>query len=242
VLNNFDVVYDFNKNNIEKEIELSKKYDVIILDSYRRFLEGTENDSEVTDKFFKEYLKPLKELGKTILILHHFKKSNPEEFTDDVLMDLFRGSSDIPAQFDLIFGVFKSPEKQELNGNLNYDISIAKIKNRLGLPIRDFMFKVTKDDSKQATYLKFIDFSKLRTQKEQVMDRIIEILTLTDELKRSEIISKIYSEFECGKYNTMKYLTELIKDKIITRTKLGVYVLTDKLLSIKNGEEQAKFK
>ena len=51
-------------SNLEKELNNAKNFDIIVLDSYRRFLEGTENDSEITDKFFNEYIKKLKEQGK----------------------------------------------------------------------------------------------------------------------------------------------------------------------------------
>lgn len=238
-LKNLEVLEDFDKKNIQGEIETAKGYDVIILDSYRRFLEGTENDSEVTDKFFNEYLKPLKTLGKTIIILHHFKKSNPEEFTDDVLMDLFRGSSDIPAQFDLIYGIFKSPERQTKDGDLTYNLSIAKIKNRLGLPIKDFAVKVVKKDFQLATSFEFLNYDKIKTQKEQVIDRIIELLSTHAEMKREEIIKAIREEFDCNEYNTMKYLTELYRERIIARLKSGYYSLIDKISA---GEDKSQTK
>jgi len=226
-LTNFHIEDNFNKENIEKEIELSKKYDIIILDSYRRFLKGTESDSEITDKFFQEYLNPLKKQGKTIIIVHHFKKAKLDEMSDDELMDLFRGSSDIPAQFDLIMGMFKGVEVQEVETtNTLFDIYLAIVKNRLGLPIRNFSFRVTKDDKNQSTSFKFLDFKKMMSPKERTKELILKTLEKSGkELSRVDIIKAVTSEIQVSESIVIKHLLELTKDNTVLQPKYGRYSL-----------------
>lgn len=226
-LGDFHVELDFNKANIEKELELAKDYDIIILDSYRRFLEGTENDSEVTTKFFEEFSNKLKMMNKTVIILHHFKKTKLEELTDDDIMDLFRGSSDIPAQFDLILGMFKTAELMDFNGEkTTFDVSLIKAKNRKGLPIQDFKFRVVKNDADLSTSFYFLDYGKLQSPKERIKERIIEkIREMEGGLHRTKIVEIIKKDFSCSESSIYKYLEELVIEKLINRIGNGVYSL-----------------
>ena len=229
-LNEFDIRYNFNKNNINRELEVCKNYDIIFLDSYRRFLEGTENESEITDRFFKEFLTPLKQQNKTIIILHHFKKKDLEEFSDEDIMDLFRGSTDIPAQFDLIYGIFKSEENENLeNNNLSFDVNLVKVKNRMGLPIKNFTFGVEKNDIEKSTIIKFNEFRKrLQSPKERNKQFIIEFLKINPNSKRDVIIKAITEKLLISRDSVIKYLKELLEENEIEQKEYGKYKIADK--------------
>lgn len=226
-LQDFHLEENFNKANIEKELELSKNFDLIILDSYRRFLEGTENDSDITDKFFSEYIKPLKNAGKTIIILHHLKKIKLSELSDDDLIDAFRGSTDIPAQFDLVYGVIKSPEVQEFEtNNLSFNMSLLKAKNRLGLPIKNFTFKIIKNEIGKKTEFKFLNYGKLKEPKEIIQDKIILLLQEQGEISRKLIHELVIAETGAENSNsTDRWLKEMVENGLIIKSAYGKYKL-----------------
>lgn len=237
-LKDLDILCTFNKANLKRELEIASKYDIIVLDSYRRFLSGSENDSEITNKFFEEYIKPLKELGKTIIIIHHFKKTQLDnELEEQDLQDLFRGNSDIPAQFDIAYGVYKNEEITKIESKiLSFDVNIVKFKNRLGLPIKNFVFNVIKDDNEQKTYLTFKSWNKLEKPKDRIKNRIIEFVTEAKDLVRDEILTKIKSEFDISDISVDKYLKELIRDGIFIQRGFGVYSLKE--IEKKNDKNQ----
>ena len=228
-LKGFDIIYDFSRMNIDKELELAKNYDVIFLDSYRRFLEGTENDSDITDRFFKDFLQPLRAMGKTIIILHHFKKAKLEEMTDEDIMDLFRGSGDIPAQFDLIYGMFKSDEIEDPSSNNNmFSVSLIKVKNRLGLNIKpSITFTVKKDDNLKATLLTFDGFKRLDTPKERNENMIIEFLKKVKQTDRKTISDYLLAKASVKEITTHKYLQEMVNKGDLSQPKYGQYSLPD---------------
>lgn len=175
-LKNFQFREGFNKSNIRSELKLAMKYDIIILDSYRRFLKGSENESEVTDQFYQEWLKPLRDAGKTVVIIHHFKKFRPEgELDEGDILELFRGSGDIGAQFDYAIGLFKTNEIRK-DGKMMFEVSVCKAKNRVGIPFYNFSFSVVKDDQTRCTTFEYLGEKKFLTpvmrRREKILNHI----------------------------------------------------------------------
>ncbi|MHA1329664.1 MAG: AAA family ATPase [Candidatus Hodarchaeales archaeon] len=84
-------------------LRMFKDYDVIIFDSFRRFLKGEESSSEVINEFYKA-IEPLKRMGKTIILIHHKRKRPPgrEPGYIDPLEEV-RGSTDITAMVDYVY-------------------------------------------------------------------------------------------------------------------------------------------
>jgi hypothetical protein len=249
MMKDFDIIYDFSRINIQKELELAKNYDVIFLDSYRRFLEGTENDSDITDRFFKEFLAPLRAMGKTIIILHHFKKAKLEEMSDEDIMDLFRGSGDIPAQFDLIYGMFKSDEIEDpASNNTMFSVSLVKVKNRLGLSIKpSITFTVRKDDNLKATLFSFDGYKRLDSPKERNESMIVEFLNKVKIADRKDICNFMLAKASSKEQTTDRYLKSMLKDGFIIQPKYGFYSLpnnqkitNDNQLSLKLIDEVLK--
>jgi hypothetical protein len=74
--------------------------DVVIVDSLRRVLLGSENDAEHVGRFWANVL-PLASSRKTIVILHHMKKGNPNVTQDP--WDMASGSTDIIAGADIAY-------------------------------------------------------------------------------------------------------------------------------------------
>jgi hypothetical protein len=222
-LNNMHISEDFNRQDIEAEFNFAKDYDIIVLDSYRRFLKGDESDSEITDKFYNQFLKPLKELKKTIIILHNFRKSRPEDMTDSDLQDLFRGSSDIAAQVDLIFGIIKFNEKTE-DKSSSFDLNIMKAKNRLGLPIKDMIITVYKDDNDRQTTFNFKKFGYIDPN-EPVVNFILSMFVGEKILRRGAIITEVKDRFRCSIPTIDRILKGMVSEEHIIKNKQGSYSL-----------------
>jgi len=224
--NRIFMVEKFDKENMGKERERAKNYDIIVLDSYRRFLQGVENQSEITDKFYHEFYKPLREMGKTILISHHFRKGRPEEMSDDELQDLFRGSTDIVAQVDLAFGVFKTNEEILDDGKiLKFEISLYKAKNRLGIPLKNFHFAVKKDDNRQKTTFAYLGEKRYETLE------MVRIRKLVQFLKNGEKRAKeIYEHFsELGVTSVKAVISSAVERGLIVSDKKGYYRLPEEI-------------
>jgi RecA-family ATPase len=67
--------------------------DLVVLDSFSRFHTKNENDSGEMSKLFYEAVKPLsRDLGATVMILHHANKTESQSNQKKV-----RGSGDITA-------------------------------------------------------------------------------------------------------------------------------------------------
>jgi hypothetical protein len=224
----FKVVYSFDKHNLISELEIAKDYDIIVLDSYRRVLKGEENNSDVTDNFFNDFFKPLRDKGKTIIIIHHFKKGKLEDYEDtDALMDIFRGSSDVAAQFEIIYGLLSNNERSTVDGKVEMsDLYIKCVKNRRGLQIKNFTVEVTKDDNEEKTTFKYLGNKKFVTQKDTKKSAILSIIEERKEIHVDELKEAIKDQ-DIPDRTLSRYLQELVDDGTVKRNKHGLYVLPE---------------
>jgi len=222
-LQNFHLLESFDKSNMKKELAFASNYDIIILDSYRRFLKGEENASEITDEFYNTFFKPLKDAGKTVIIVHHFRKTRPEELNDEEIQNMFRGSSDIVGQVDLALGLFKEKEKYE-EGITTFTVSVYKGKNRLGLPLSDFHFLVEKDDNKKETTLTYLGEKRFETPEISRINRIVEFLTKNGESRTREIMENFP---ELSTRTVTRLLTDAVTRGVIKSEKKGHYALLE---------------
>jgi hypothetical protein len=219
---NFIIRESFDKNNMRRELERAMHFDVVILDSYRRFLKGEENASEVTDALYNNFFKPLHEAGKTVIVVHHFRKAKPEEVTDDDLLDMFRGSSDIGAQVDIALALFKTQE-QFTPGRLEFDVSVFKAKNRLGISMPNFAFHVIKDDDDMSTTLTYVGEKKWQTPEMIRIDKICKFLE--DGPKRTREIYGLFSNVSTR--TVLNALQEGVARERIVEESKGIYKLPE---------------
>ena len=225
----FSYCYSQRIEDIRKEV-MKQKYDLVIFDSLRRFLKGSEAESEVINKFYTMFLKPLRDQGTTVIIIHHFRKRKGD-ITDEELMELFRGSSDIVAMVDLAFALEKVEEVSDPeNGITRYVINFRKVKNRLGIPVNDFSFVVVKDDKIKKSKVEFAEYKVYLTLEDRLKEAILDILSDGTERKRSEIEALLNARgFENINKNT---LTEVLNSLVILgriiRIKKGVYKINER--------------
>lgn len=228
-LKNFHYVEKFSKHRLDIELINAMKHDIIVLDSYRRFLKDSENDSETTNQFYYDFLKPLKDAGKTVILLHHFKKIKFETFAEDELLDAFRGSGDIGAQLDLAYSIFKSDDVIE-GHTTTFTVDLRKAKNRLGLPIRNFKMQVIKDDERDESHIKFVEFltgGKGVVKPKTVYKDFIVSLIKEQNMSRQDIVEQCIAKYNISENSVYKYLTELISKNQIWQPKFGVYAYVD---------------
>lgn len=231
-LTNCVTCFQFNKNNLLKEMEFALKYDIIILDSYRRVLSGTENDSDITDAFFNDFLKPLKEAGKTLIILHHLRKTNMEDIDDTELMDVLRGSSDIAAQLDLAY-ILKTSMPLGQGMIEEKDCFLKVCKNRLGIPFKDLngntthtiCYRVIKDSTKTSTTFNYMDPGQMKSTKERRQDRVKLLIREKGVLTTTQLIDIITKEFSCSEITISKDLTNMTRNGELVKEKYGSYNL-----------------
>jgi len=221
---NFHLLYTFDKHNLTKEFEMASKFDIIVLDSYRRVLKGEENNSEVTDNFFNDFFKPLRDLRKTIVIIHHFKKGRLEDYEDtDALMDIFRGSSDVSAQFELIYGLLSNNERSSVDGKMEIsDLFIKCVKNRRGLPIKNFTVEVTKNDNQEKTLFKFMGNKKFLSPADIKKNLIVSLIEEKKEIHRDDL-RKLLKDDNIPERTFDRYIQELIENGSIKKNRQGVY-------------------
>jgi hypothetical protein len=225
VFDRLKITHGFKSDSLEKELETAKEYDVIVLDSYRRFLKGDENKSEITNKFFKEYLGKLKELGKTVIVLIHFKKASFDDFEDDDLVDAIRGSSDIISQADVLYCLIKTDDiVDNVTKNREFDVSIVAPKDRDGSVAKKFSFNVFKNVIKEKTNLKFLGYKKMVNKTTRNKDIIFGIITNCHRIKRSELLIKIRDKIETISTPSIdKILKQLSEEGLIDNTEYGYY-------------------
>jgi hypothetical protein len=226
-----DFTNEFDRNNLKGEIEQCKKYDIIIIDCYVRMIEGDENHSQVTNTLFIDFLKVLKDQGKTIIVLHHLKKPTFENVALEA-EHLFRGSSDIVSQADLTFGIWKLNEKDSEDRKLKTSTFFLKPgKKRSVYFIDPFTFTAVKDENKDCSYFRFGRFGNVNISNKKankIEDAIIEFLTEKGEQSKQQITDFVVEQVDT-KVSTVEYhLTTMRKNKILYSPKYGYYKLTDK--------------
>ncbi|MCD6577993.1 AAA family ATPase [bacterium] len=230
-----DADFDYLQFKSFKELDkiLKNDYDLVVFDSFRRFLRGNETDSQVVNDFYMNYLKPLKEKGTSIILIHHFRKKRGD-ITDEDLQEMFRGSTDIIAMIDLAYALEKVEEKVDIENSVSeYIINFRKAKNRLGIPIVDFSFRIIKNDKEQRSRIEFIKLERVLTLEDRIKEEIVSILKeAKDVMKRSEIKDKLEERIgeEINKNTLTRALNSLVLIGSIVKEKYGHYKINEKLL------------
>lgn len=221
----FDVSFKFNRNDLNEEIERCRDYDIIILDSYRRFLRGDESDSTISDKFYQNFLHKLRNLGKTVIIIHHFRKIKLEDLSEGEVLDAFRGSSDIGANIDNAFGFFKTSSIHSIGDKENFIVKVVKAKVRDTYPLQDFSIEVERDGSDLKTKFNFEGWGKhkeIEKPKDRAKRLIREFLKI-EKKERKDIVDMMKKEMDYAPSNVDILLKELVNEGKIETLRHGVY-------------------
>ncbi len=210
----FKIVNSFSPAMLSKEVKNAMNYDIIILDSYRRFLRGREEKSHTTNMFYLNFIKPLREAGKTVIIVHHLRKGTTfDEIDEASLMDAIRGSSDILAQIDLAFVLSKI--KKIDNNEMSYDVYIYTAKDRdVRAPV-PYLFNVEYNMETQVTKLS-IQRSAGLSYSDIIANKILEVIKHEEEreghaVDRTKIIERLVAVLGIPRLAAFNKLRELNK-------------------------------
>jgi RecA-family ATPase len=83
---------------------------VIIIESFRRVLVGSENEARDVSAFWRN-VEPIRQRGITLLVSHHMRKQHPHPRTREEPRDRASGSTDILAGADAAFAVTRLGER-----------------------------------------------------------------------------------------------------------------------------------
>jgi len=111
----------------------AREYDVIIIDSLRSFLTGSENVAQDVRGFWNALL-PLKRTGKTVILTHHMNKDNPNMSMN--LANRASGSTDVCAGSDTVIAIEKIIDRSNLMTS-----KITQIKGRWDSKLPPFIAK-----------------------------------------------------------------------------------------------------
>lgn len=234
-LKNCKITFNFNKSNVKKEVSDCLNYDVIIIDSYRRVLTGTENDSDITDNFFNNFLQPLKRAGKTIILIHHLKKGNLEDLNIEDFLEQFRGSGDIGAQLDLGY-TLKSVPVVAPNKTLEIKDNYLYIcKNRLGLRFENLdgqytsliCYRIIKDNEQKMTTFEYLDAKEIKSPRERRYDLIYNIIKEDGNISRLKLYSRIKNTTDVSERQIARDLDDMVKSEMVIKKRHGLYTIID---------------
>jgi hypothetical protein len=159
---------------------------VIIMDSFRRFLPGSENDSEVTNRFFNNIFK-CRAYGISVIFTHHHRKKVKDVAQDNTSM--IRGSSDILSCLDTHLVLEKATDQARLKLTPN------KIKDGEAPPAISITVEIDSNDKFQFAFegeAKDFQFDKKLNESEKTARYIL--ITLKKNpigMERNELESHI---------------------------------------------------
>jgi hypothetical protein len=202
----------FNIDNLSGEIDylIAKKYNVVVIDTLRRIMVGDENSSATTNDIIHNFVVPLKNKGITVIILHHLKKGIFNDYEDaEEWGDKIRGSGDIRAGFDIIYGFARLKDFMTTDGISTRNTFLITVKHK-NVEVTNKMcidISLNKTDPlNEVSIFKYTgDTIKVKTLKQNHKDQILQLLKMGS-LQRKEIVSSIKG---CSEITIIRYLDEL---------------------------------
>lgn len=157
------------------------QYEVLFLDSFRRFYTGNENASELIADFFL-FIDEVKATGCSVICIHHFNKNAEATGSSKI-----RGSSDIVAYYDANINF-----KKKLEGGVTI-LELEQTENRMDKESDPFTVNVIESEDNKLYFSFGSYFEPEQNAKDTAMKEIIKLLENQDGggLYRDEIIKNI---------------------------------------------------
>jgi hypothetical protein len=215
-MQNSDVAYltvrdSFSDENFRQEFLKfikEKGFEVIILDSFRRFFSGNENDSTEVSQFFL-FLDKIKDLDISVICIHHFNKNSEAKGSNKL-----RGSGDIVAYFDANINFEKKLDAGVVS------LEIEQTDNRHGIEIEKFKTNIIVDDESNMTF-SFVEFiNEEASACDNAEKELLKLLEGDKSIQRMDL-EKIMSKQKIAGRTTGRAITNLLKQHKITKIKEG---------------------
>jgi len=223
-LKNLDALYNFNTKDYDSEIKTAEPYNIIIIDAYRRILDGNENDSEVSNKLFSNYLKKLKDSGKTVILIHHTKKGRREiSATSGEASENARGSGDFTAFLDLQYEFHKSDDFNDKDMEKT-QLFVRRTKNNHGISGQNiYGFNISRNIKTNTTIFDYDKLLRFLNPVDTRRDFIKKLLLEHGVLERKDIIAKVQEKIVISKDSILKDILYLKKLGDISVDTYGKY-------------------
>lgn len=140
--------------------------DIVIVETLRRVLEGSENDAKDISAFWHN-VGPILTAGKTLIISHHMRKANPK-FQNEDSRNRASGSTDIIAGADCAYAVIRE------QGDL---LKIQCVKSRTAKEPEPFVCRLVDGEDNESVFMttdgKYEDSAVVSTE----IDRALLLIT-----------------------------------------------------------------
>lgn len=213
--------YEFNMRT-EGSVEYLKKFieekniDVLIIDTFRPFSGGADENSGTEVREFFQNFYSLRDKGLSIIILDHHRKKAPMEGKRPTKEKLI-GSQDKMASVDVALMLHEDSR--------NKIIEIHQVKNRFSEELPPFGFKMIdeKDDNGKIIRTR-LEFAEIQTDEinklEKAKELILDILVEQGPKSRSDLIS-LLKEAGIGETICDKARKKLIEEEIVNEVQNG---------------------
>ena len=196
--------------------------DVIILETFRRFMVGDENQARDVGEFW-DGTSPLIEDGRTLVVSHHMKKRSFQG--NESTRDRASGSTDIMAAVDSAFSLNRRKEDK--------NIRVVHEKSRADEPIKTFAFRLntTKDRKSISLQCEGNDASFIQESnpQEHILDKLEQWLsTRSGQTIQSSEVFAWFGEKDISKRNAERMWARYRKAHHLTSSKRGYYDIPNK--------------
>lgn len=134
--------------------------EVVIVETLRRVLEGSENDSEAVGNFWRS-VSPILTAGKTLIVSHHMRKRSAQGIND--ARDRASGSTDILAGADMAFAI------ERIDGGL---LQMECVKSRMVAEPGAFRVRFQEETDDGPVRMVFDGFRETASHTESALQRV----------------------------------------------------------------------
>lgn len=210
---NFEITNkEMNKILLEKIDELNPC--VVIFDTLRRVYSGDENDSQVINDVYKQFLAPIAK-KRCCMVIAHTRKGMKNATTDDDMSEI-RGTGDIVGLASAVIILKPNPDET---------ISVKPIKLRPAKLAQAFTIKITERDGK--FFIEITNDIPIKTEIEVMADKLFEWLKHNkkpmETVSSKEMTGYLLSEGH-NRRMVFRGITHLCQQGWIQRTARGYYI------------------
>jgi len=168
--------------------------DVVIVETLRRVLDGSENEAEDVSEFWRS-VSPIVAAGKTLIVSHHMRKPNTQGQNE--VRHRASGSTDILAGVDCAFAITRT---------IGDVMQVECVKSRTAKEAQPFFFSLHDIPGQEATALR-IEGTQGTTHSIQ-----------SEEARASDLIKEVFATAPDHRVKTKEVLERLKTSGISTRT------------------------
>jgi hypothetical protein len=174
---------------------------LVIMDTLNRFGTYDENSSSDINKVYTQVFKPLKELGCSVLFLHHTRKGTDE----------YRGSGDFLGNVDMAYNVRKNDST----------LTIKNTKNRFGITGNEILCEV--EFKEDAIFIEKREFPEMKEHKGSLARAFILNELLLGDSSSARVYEKIKVTHPDISRRTLEREIKKLLERGLLEHRMGLY-------------------